>query len=253
MAGFRGLRRGKVNFDPNFCQQSTQFGAVLGLKHKKLHGEAHEADTKSKQEWLESTWPALREKYATDEIWNTDESGLCFRALPNKTLTFKNDKSYGGKKSKERITILFTCSMAGEKKQLCVIGKAKNPRCFKGVQQLPVDYEANKNAWMTSVLFVKAQDLGQGAPSKKKKILLLLDNCSAHPPDVELTNIELAFLPPNTTSILQPADQGIINAAKVHYRRSICKTILEEIDGLRNQMRTSLPQTWHSSENQPNQ
>jgi len=33
------------------------------------------------------------------------------------------------------------------------IGKSRNPRCFKNVKRLPVDYQANKNAWMTSELW----------------------------------------------------------------------------------------------------
>eukprot|EP00171_Calliarthron_tuberculosum_P021816 IDg21816t1 len=34
-----------------------------------------------------------------------------------------------------------------------------------------------------------------------------------------LSNVELVFLPPNTTSKLQPWDAGIIASMKVHYRR----------------------------------
>jgi hypothetical protein len=43
--------------------------------------------------------------------------------------------------------------MKGEKRDLLVIGKSKNPRCFKGVRILSVDYYSNANAWMTSVIF----------------------------------------------------------------------------------------------------
>ena len=38
---------------------------------------------------------------------------------------------------------------------LLVIGKFKNPRWFKGVGTLPVNYEANKKAWMNGELFIK--------------------------------------------------------------------------------------------------
>jgi hypothetical protein len=34
-----------------------------------------------------------------------------------------------------------------------VIGKSKNPRCFKNVKSLPTEYVANKKAWMTSEIF----------------------------------------------------------------------------------------------------
>ena len=50
---------------------------------------------------------------------------------------------------------MFACSAAGEKLKPLVIGKSKNPRCFKNVRigNLPVHYMANKKAWMTSQIF----------------------------------------------------------------------------------------------------
>jgi hypothetical protein len=65
---------------------------------------------------------------------------------------------------------------------------------------------------------------------EKRKILLLIDNCSAHknvPRHVE--NIKVVFLPPNCTSILQPLDQGIIHATKVHYRSRLVRRMLANI------------------------
>ena len=43
--------------------------------------------------------------------------------------------------------------MEGEKVTPFVIGKSKMPRCMKNVKNLPVAYDANKNVWMTSLLF----------------------------------------------------------------------------------------------------
>jgi len=45
---------------------------------------------------------------------------------------------------------------------------------------------------------------------QKRKIQLLVDNCSAHVSVPFLEQIEVEFFPPNLTSILQPMDQGII-------------------------------------------
>lgn len=60
------------------------------------------------------------------------------------------------KKSKDRITVMVACNMTGlEKLKLLVIGKSKNPRCFKGIKSLDVDYEFNKKAWMTSEIYIK--------------------------------------------------------------------------------------------------
>ncbi|XP_047329781.1 CENP-B homolog protein 2-like [Impatiens glandulifera] len=56
----------------------------------------------------------------------------------------------------------------------------------------------------------------------------MVDNCPAHPKVIEgLTNIELFFLPPNTTSKIQPCDADIIRNFKFHYRRRFFYNLLE--------------------------
>ena len=84
---------------------------------------------------------------------------------------------------------------------------------------------------MTSGLFTDwIQDWDKQLRRENRKILLLVDNCSAHPKVQGLTNIELRFLPPNTTSIIQPMDQGVIKNLKTLYRREVLSSILAEID-----------------------
>ena len=41
------------------------------------------------------------------------------------------------------------------KVQLLLIGKSQNPRCFKGINNLPVVYRGQENAWMNSKMFKK--------------------------------------------------------------------------------------------------
>jgi len=53
-------------------------------------------------------------------------------------------KAKGVKISKDRVTVLCCASMAGEERELLVIGKSKRPRCFKNVRKPPVDYVSNK-------------------------------------------------------------------------------------------------------------
>lgn len=120
-----------------------------------------------------------------------------------------------------------------EKLPLLVIGKSKKPRCFKNVKSLPVTYESNGKAWMTSVLFEKwITDLDQKFANEGRKVLMFLDNCSAHPKAVQekLKAIELKFFPPNTTSVLQPMDLGIIKNLKHYYRRTLVKQRLIEME-----------------------
>jgi hypothetical protein len=45
-----------------------------------------------------------------------------------------------------------------------------------------------------------------------------------------LTNIELVYLPPNTTAHLQPMDAGIINSFKSKYKQEFCKHLIRQFD-----------------------
>ena len=80
------------------------------------------------------------------DIWNLDETGLIYRALPDKCLFAKSKKCKGGKKSKERLTVALMTSATGEKKKPIVIGKYANPRCLKNVhrEDLPCQYCSQK-------------------------------------------------------------------------------------------------------------
>ena len=63
-----------------------------------------------------------------------------------------------------------------------------------------------------------------------RKIALLIDNCPAHPSVSDLTNVQLVFLPPDTTSVLQPMDQGVIRSLKAHYRGRIVRRLCRALD-----------------------
>jgi hypothetical protein len=72
--------------------------------------------------------------------------------------------------------------------------------------------------------------------ARNRKVLLLLDNAPSHiTPENEdgnmpFSNVTVHFLPPATTSHLQPMDAGIIQNMKVHYRRLQIQYLVDNID-----------------------
>ena len=112
-----------------------------------------------------------------------------------------------------------------------VIGKSNKFRYFKGIKNTTCRYRAQKKSWMVSELFeewVREQD--RKFALEGRKVALVIDNCTTHPNIESLKSITLFFLPPNTTSCLQPMDQGVIQLLKCNYRSRIIKTIINAID-----------------------
>uniref|UniRef100_A0A3B3Q6Q4 HTH CENPB-type domain-containing protein n=1 Tax=Paramormyrops kingsleyae TaxID=1676925 RepID=A0A3B3Q6Q4_9TELE len=142
----------------------------------------------------------------------------------HKTMAFRGEACHGGKKSKDRLTVLVAANMDGSQKlPLYVIGKSKTPRCFKQTKVLPCDYDGQSRAWITGDLFsawVKKWD--RKFQAEKRKVALIVDNCRAHPDVPGLKAITIFYLPPNTTSKLQPMDQVL----KVYYRKMLMRQYL---------------------------
>lgn len=200
----------------------------MNVVYKKPQGEQRDADVSAVDSWLATQWPELSSEYSPDDIFNADETGLYYRALPETTYAFQNENTKGCKTVKDRITVLCCASMSGKKEKLLVIGKSKNPRCFKNVKNVPVDYHANANAWMTSTIF--NEWLKKWDKRLTRNILLLIDNCPAHIIEGTLKRIRIVFLPANTTSLLQPLDQGIIRTHKAYYRKEMRRLIIQDLD-----------------------
>ncbi|XP_023314369.1 tigger transposable element-derived protein 6-like [Trichogramma pretiosum] len=222
---------GKENFKATDGWLSRWRGRE-NIVYRKPHGEQAEADFTSANEWFIQEWPEISKNYSPSDIFNADETGLYYRALPEHTYALKSENTKGFKTSKERITLLCCASMAGEKKDLFVIGKFKNPQCFKDVTQLPIAYTANRNAWMTRDIF--SDWLRNWDRQLKRKILLTIDNCGAHSNLEPMKNITVVYLPANTTSLIQPCDQGIIRTLKAYYRRTMRERIIQILDNQQN-------------------
>ena len=91
---------------------------------------------------------------------------------------------------------------------------------------------------MTTVLYKKMlREWNKELRKGNRKILLLVDNCPSHS-SITLDCIRVEFLPPNTTSVLQPMDMGVIKCLKCQYRKLLVMKILENIE--RNVLQTNI-------------
>jgi hypothetical protein len=83
---------------------------------------------------------------------------------------------------------------------------------------------------MTRMIFLKyLQKFNAKMQIKNRKAFILLDNTPCHP-KMELSNVKLVFLPPNTTVRTQPLDSGIIRNFKVKYRKMLLEFLLSHED-----------------------
>ena len=61
----------------------------------------------------------------------------------------------------------------------------------------------------------------------KRKVIVFLDNCRAHPHLAYLRAVRLYFLTANTTAKTQSCDAGIIKNLKSHYRTKLLGYMLK--------------------------
>ncbi len=138
------------------------------------------------------------------------------------------------KQNKERLTLVVCYNVDGSDKfSLLVISKYKNRHCFKNVNRdnFGCKYWSNPKAWMIQVIFLKWLK-GFHARMAGRNVLLIMDNCSAHIPLMQLAfvvtlrNTTVFYLPPNTTSKIQPCDTRIIRSLKAYYRRHFNRLLI---------------------------
>ena len=192
------------------------------------------------------------------QLYNADETGLYWKATPSNTQVHKSEKHVAGhKKSKDRISVLACANADGTHRLVpMVVGKSKKPRALKNLSQPPCHYTGNKTAWFTQEIFTKwfhekfvpavitFQREELGIAKENVKAILLLDNAPAHPAERNLVGldgrIKVIYLPPNTTSLIQPMDQGVIESCKRGYRRRFqreCNVVIETEEDLEEDTR----------------
>ncbi|XP_053561178.1 tigger transposable element-derived protein 1-like [Bombina bombina] len=214
-----------------------RFKKRSNLHNIKVQGEAAAADTEAAESYPSEFAKIIEDGgYSMDQIFYVDETGLFWKKMPARTFIARQEKSMPGyKKAKDRITL----SLKNYVKT-----------------RLPVHWRANKKSWVTADLFedwfdtcfvleVKAYCKDNNIPFK---ILLLVDNAPGHPQTLDELNpnIRVEFLPPNTTSLLQPMDQCVIAAFKLNYLKRTFSKCIAAIDKEEGAGQEVLSKFWKS-------
>ena len=94
---------------------------------------------------------------------------------------------------------------------------------------LPI--QSPEKSRITGVLFEEwVKKLDSSFPAQSRKAAFLIDNCPAHSEVKNLTNFNLIFLPPDTTSVLQPMDQGVVQSLKAHCRKKVVPLCIKAVE-----------------------
>ena len=114
---------------------------------------------------------------------------------------------FGHKKNKKRLSVTLCANVNGSHKlPPLIIEKFAKPRCFKNINisNLKMTYQSNLKIWMLTTLFQEwLQEFEYQVTQKHngQRVLLLFDNCPSHKiQGLNLSHVEIHFLPSNTTS-----------------------------------------------------
>ncbi|XP_053561440.1 tigger transposable element-derived protein 1-like [Bombina bombina] len=227
-------KKGEAAKDAEFVASRGRFDRFKkrsNLHNIKVQGEAAAADTEAAESYPSEFAKIIEDGgYSMDQIFYVDETGLFWKKMPARTFIARQEKSMPGyKPAKDRITLLLGGNASGTLKlKPLFIYRFQNPRALKNYvkTRLPVHWRANKKAW----------------------ILLLVDNAPGHPRTLDELNpnIRVEFLPPNTTSLLQPMDQCVIAAFKLNYLKRTFSKCIAAIDKEEGAGQEVLSKFWKS-------
>ncbi|XP_069408380.1 tigger transposable element-derived protein 1-like isoform X1 [Ovis canadensis] len=183
--------------------------------------------------------------YSPRQVFNVDETGLFWKRLPERMLlALEGTAGPGPKASKDHLTLLLGGNAAGDfKLKPLLVYPSENPRALRGCSKasLPVVWRSNRNDWLTPVIFqewftscfcpaVENYCASHGLPHRA---LLLLDSAPCHPAHLGglSAHVRVEFLPKNTSTLIQPMNQGVITTFKAQYLRRTLSQLAQEMGG----------------------
>lgn len=201
-------------------------------------------DYEAAEKFTEDLTRLVKEQgYKPEQVFNVGESQMFWKRLPSKTFLAKQEQqSTGFKPSNDRLSFLLcvnaSCDLLAKP---MVVYRTQNPKALreKNKHHLPVFWKSNRHAKISDSLFSDwfhncfVHEVTRYLAEKNLdfKVLLILDDSACHTEHLQFAhpNVEVLFMPPNTSSQLQPLQNGIMHIFKAHYTRHIFQHILTAI------------------------
>ncbi|DAZ93871.1 TPA: hypothetical protein N0F65_008137 [Lagenidium giganteum] len=184
---------------------------------------------------LEQIQDILRE-YVPSDVYTVDETGLFFRASPNKLV--QGDEAQALLAEEARLTILLAVNAdASDLMEPYIIGGIAPPKNIKNasISQLGYHYVCSGRARMTVFIFQQwLRDFNARMASAHRNVVLLLDNAPSHVLGcVHLSNVRVIMFAPHLGMKVQPMRGGILAAFKGKYRLKHLTLAIDHLeDGL---------------------
>ena len=212
------------------------------LRIGKSHGEAASADTEAADKYPDILNELNEEKrFKPEQVFNMDETGLFWKKMPSRTFLMKDAmKAPGFKTQNYRVTLIMCGNADGWMMKPGLFYKSANPRALKKKNKntLPVFWMHNAKAWIAKILTSNGLHqciVPQVEEYLHKKgmefhVLLHVDNAGGHPVDLHHERVQIEFLPPNTTSLFQPMNQGVIREFKALFTGNCLQQLVDAMD-----------------------
>ncbi|CAF4055160.1 unnamed protein product [Rotaria magnacalcarata] len=111
-------RKVAERLDPNFKGSNgwlDRFRTRYNIQFRVICGESRAVDQNIVEDW-KTRLISMIEHYDPENIYNCDETGLFYKLMPDRSMTIDRIDSKGGKKSKERYTVMLCSNWTGSNK-----------------------------------------------------------------------------------------------------------------------------------------
>lgn len=209
----------------------------------KYVADKYDADKYVADKYVADTFSAIIDDggYRPEQVFNMDETALFWKRMPSRTFITKEEAiAPGFKAHKDHITLILCGNAAGFMIKPGLVYRSKTPRALKNKNKnlLPVYWMHNPKACISKVLtsewfrqcFIPEVKAYLAEKGLQFKVLLLMDSAGGHPLGLSHRGVKVEFLPPNTTSLIQPMDQGVIRAFKALYIRNVLQLMVQAME-----------------------